>query len=851
MLSLWAPGFRRIRAHSEPAPGVSSPSRREIALVSLLLVLISCMALGANLFRGEVVAPMDLLLSGQGWPEELHTEEALDGNKADVLDAWIPRWLYVKSRLREGAIPLWNPFVSGGQPALPLLFDSYLSPSFLIFLLLGNGLGYSLALLVRLFIAGLGAFLLCRLEFSTQAALLGAVTFMLCGFNLSWLMWPQVATSCWIPWVIWSFVRLMRNPNRREVGVLAILTALMLFGGFPALAGYTLYLLALLSLWMILSRPGRSLRGGLRPAFWAVAGVSLGFLLTAFQLLPSVEYLSTVDLSWRQASSVPIDKLPFLLFPFFKGYHPHPEYTGYVGWIAMLLVPLALLQRRRRGPLSSLFWVGVAALSLVLIYGFPPFIARIVYHLPVFNLNPNGRLFVIFGLAMAVLAAAGYTFLQKILTPSRRWILLAAPLLILLQAGDLIRVGWAQNAVVADSKFFPETPLLRYLQKQTGPGQSAVLTYDTLRFPGILTAYGIEDWFAHTHRLPQERTILDCVVRNPWVTPTAAQIHAEDIRLDSPCFDLFSIRFIVSGTPTIVGQWRTNEVSQLQPGETALQRFTLDKRSRIAGARFKTATGGRSVPAGALRLTLLDGDRRTLSASVDASGPISDNGWTEFSFPTRDLDPGQYFLRLEVTGNSPHGGVYLWSMATSDSLTGGSLLLEGKPAGVAAFGLLGADLEASASTWKRRDFGRVRVYERDNPSPGAFLSESFKPTRGDQLSHDGIRLLRYSPERAVYQVETDRPEWMVRSMRVWPGWHVYVDGRPVETKPFLDLMPAVRIPAGVSEVEYRYQPASWRIGWILSLAAVAILLACILRSGDRRLGDGREAGAKSTTPPQR
>ena len=191
----------------------------------------------------------------------------------------------------------------------------------------------------------------------------------------------------------------------------------------------------------------------------------------------------------------------------------------------MLLVPLALLQRRRRGPLSSLFWVGVAALSLVLIYGFPPFIARIVYHLPVFNLNPNGRLFAIFGMAMAVLAAAGYSGLQKILTPSRRWILLAAPSLILLQAGDLIRVGWAQNAVVADSKFFPETPLLRYLQKQTGPGQSAVFTYDTLRFPGILTAYGIEDWFAHTHRLPQERTILDCVVRNPWVTPTAAGLQ--------------------------------------------------------------------------------------------------------------------------------------------------------------------------------------------------------------------------------------------------------------------------------------------------------------------------------------
>jgi len=61
-------------------------------------------------------------------------------------------------------------------------------------------------------------------------------------------------------------------------------------------------------------------------------------------------------------------------------------------------------------------------------------------------------------------------------------------------------------------------------------------------------------------------------------------------------------------------------------------------------------------------------------------------------------------------------------------------------------------------------------------------------------------------------------------MRVWPGWHVYVNGRPAEIKPFLELMPAVRISAGTSKVEYRCRPWSWWIGGALSLLGVATLL---------------------------
>jgi len=296
-----------VSAAPERFHQLDSPSAWELVLVSLFLTVVSYVALGANLFRGEIVAPMDLLLSGEAWPDQLHTEMSSTGNKPDILDAWLPRRIHVKSCLQDGELPLRNPPIAGGQPAFPLLFDSYISPSFLLFLLLPDGLGYTLGLLMRLSIAGLVTFLLCQLSLPTPSSVFGAVTFMLCGFNLSRLMWPQVATSCWIPWVVWSFVRLMSRPSAGGIGLLAIATALMIFGGFPAVAGFALYPVALLFLWMLFSVPENRPRT-FRLALVTGYAMHLGFLLTGFQLLPGIEYLKTVDLSRRRAL-LPIARL--------------------------------------------------------------------------------------------------------------------------------------------------------------------------------------------------------------------------------------------------------------------------------------------------------------------------------------------------------------------------------------------------------------------------------------------------------------------------------------------------------------------------------------------------------------
>jgi len=59
----------------------------------------------------------------------------------------------------------------------------------------------------------------------------------------------------------------------------------------------------------------------------------------------------------------------------------------------------------------------------------------------------------------------------------------------------------------------------------------------------------------------------------------------------------------------------------------------------------------------------------------------------------------------------------------------------------------------------------------------------------------------------------------------YPGWQATVDGKAEHIIRANDLFRAVAIPAGNHQVEFAYQPASFRWGMIISLlSAVALLV---------------------------
>jgi hypothetical protein len=96
------------------------------------------------------------------------------------------------------------------------------------------------------------------------------------------------------------------------------------------------------------------------------------------------------------------------------------------------------------------------------------------------------------------------------------------------------------------------------------------------------------------------------------------------------------------------------------------------------------------------------------------------------------------------------------------------------------------------------------------------------------------RLLSYGDERVAVRAEANRSSLLVLTDVHYPGWKATVDGRPVPIERVDYLLRGVPVPAGSHRVEFRYEPLSWRIGWILSsLGLLAVGAAALV--GWRRL----------------
>ena len=67
-----------------------------------------------------------------------------------------------------------------------------------------------------------------------------------------------------------------------------------------------------------------------------------------------------------------------------------------------------------------------------------------------------------------------------------------------------------------------------------------------------------------------------------------------------------------------------------------------------------------------------------------------------------------------------------------------------------------------------------------------------------------------------------------------PGWKAKVDGEDADVQRVDYLIRGVAVPAGEHTVEFRYEPAVWTWGWIISLVTLLALAAAALVGWRRR-----------------
>ncbi|MGH3741049.1 MAG: hypothetical protein ACRDT1_06920, partial [Micromonosporaceae bacterium] len=349
----------------------------------------------------------------------------------DTIDAYLPNIHLYVSGLRDGQLAAWNPYIVGGVPLGASTNLGLANPIAFPYLVLPIWLAPGYVKLLEIAVAAGGTFLFARrIGLGRPAALLGGLVFASSGFMVAWTNWPHTRVAAFIPVLFWALERLA---TRRRVsdGVLVSGTvAAMIFGGFPAVAGYGLLFGGLYLAVRTVAEHHGQWRRALGVLLGAVGAALAGVALTAVQLAPFLSYMSSAYVTGREQS--PSDHLlpetlVTALAPWALGStdpsRPPPwnlhvnlvESLVYVGAAALVLVVTALSMPRAGRALTSrgtwLFLVLSAGTLLLILYvGRAPLAA--LQQLPVlFSENFVGRARSVLGFLLAVLAAIGFQLL--------------------------------------------------------------------------------------------------------------------------------------------------------------------------------------------------------------------------------------------------------------------------------------------------------------------------------------------------------------------------------------------------------------------------------------------------------
>ncbi len=264
-----------------------------------------------------------------------------------------PLAAYHKECFWQGQLPFWTAYHNLGQPFLAQWNTLTLYPGSLIYLLLPLPWSLSVFSLAHLF-GGLGMFVLVRqlLQHPLAAAFAG-LAFVFNGFALTILMWPNnIAAWGWLPWVVWSTRQAWLNGGR-ALPLAALIAALQLLTGGPEIILQTWLLTGgflLLDLWQAgwcIRKLGR---------FAAIFGLALA--LSAIQLMPFLDLLahSQRDTNWSSSDwAMPVWGWLNFFVPLFGSQQGSQEVYGQVGhsWVnsyypGVIITLLAVLAAWRK-----------------------------------------------------------------------------------------------------------------------------------------------------------------------------------------------------------------------------------------------------------------------------------------------------------------------------------------------------------------------------------------------------------------------------------------------------------------------------------------------------------------------
>jgi len=707
----------------------------------------------------------------------------------DPIQQYLPWRIYAVESVRAGLIPLWNPYAFCGTPFLANLQSTLLYPLNVLFLLTGARHGFGLSAILHLSLGGLFMFAFLRtLSLRPAAALFGALVLMFNGFTVAWLEFPTLSlwVFMWLPALLLCYERAVQRPRSAWPVVCALVVGVLLLGGHLQIAAYVVMAFALYAIVRALGPRGE---GGSRAMglVLAAVAVAVGLSLAAAQLLPTLELAGhsgrvAAGAGAAVSTAFPLTHFILYLVPNFFGNPADYNYWGhfrdpsalnffetvcYVGVLPLLLAAMSF--RRPKRP-AVWFFGGLSLFAILVAIGTPLYL--VLYYLaPGFReLAGMGRVLCLAAFGIAGLAAVGLDDLMEANAARRaRWVICGAV------AAAIAIIGAAAAFTALRAALPPSMNFEAYFQRQMAfalglIAAGALLLALRLRLRVSSTAFA---WLA------MAMLVLDLfghgIAFNPFVDArmaypeTAAarwlKEHAGHDRVASLASD--SLDWMAHNSPMIFGLRDIHGSDSLRVRRS----FELVSGPEVDQAHYPLpesplmdALGVRYL---VTRREVGDGWRPTQSGAT----PIYENVEAlPRAFVVSDFGVGPDEALVDLLAGGPQ------------QLRRVALVAPGGPS--------------------------LPISKTGAPPPDAV-----------------VRFARDAPDEVVIEAVLQESGLLVLMDSYSPGWKAWVYETEVPIIRANYGFRGVPLPPGKQVVTFRYEPASFRIGLFISLAALALLAA--------------------------
>lgn len=736
-----------------------------------------------------------------------------------VLSIEFRRQLAIEA-VRQGRLPLWNPYNFCGAPFLAANNTAVFSPFRLLDYAFPSPVTVAWKHLLKTLLAGIGAYLFFRtaLKVGFWPAALGAWAFPLTGFFVLWQGFPPSFVAAWLPWVLLATHAAVRRPYGWGGPSLALVTAAMLVSGHAGTAAHVLLVSGFYALWQLAQCYGLwklVSRAALASVAATVLGWGLAVLLTSPQNLPTIEYLQQSHRVEKRADGLvefpPLgpQALPLLVLPYIEGAHvrgaiflqegnrlesPAQGYSGLL--LTLVLAPLAFCGRQRK---HAVFWLGVGVFAVSHAVGIPGLLA--VFDLFPLNLLQNNRFVFVTAWSMVVLAVLGFEALRRDEIGQRIWFWAFVGLTGLL-------AGWCAFRAV-----YPPEPVREYLA-DIPPARALHELRDE-----------VQGWFAQMY---VHSALLSAIACLGWL----------NLRGAAPFWR--RVPWMVS--LIVVGEFVWNAQGVNSQCEPELYYPEIPALAELAERPPGRVCGINAMPPSlnlAHRLPSLRGYDGALPARMAKIYEIAqDPDWPH----DPQVDP--QWLKFQPTADSPlmdmlgvRYRIYREPPPPDEDVIITSLdywIVENPRALPRPYVPRRVEVAAEEEMLERisrADFAPAEVAYVEGP-----LRHSMSEIRGTAT------LVEEEPCRLLIHVDMQTPGVVVLSDLWYPGWKAYVDGIEVPVMVANYAIRAVEVPPGRSELEFRYEPESLRRGFRWGLVGLGLWLPwCLLVAVIGLKGRRREA----------